>query len=117
MARIATKKIKKNFDLEDVLTIEEDADATLEQEVQAIQRAINSGAAWNLQGSYGRTAMNYIENGYCTVGLVAHKDFYGNTVPSQDQLEAGTKGTIEYCRAQQPDYWQGRADDHSLTTK
>ena len=81
------------------------------------QRLINSGQAWHLQGSYGRTASDLIEQGFCTVGSKPIRDYYGNSVPSTEQLEAGTKGTIEYCRDNQPDYWDGRNDDHSLATK
>lgn len=38
-----------------------DDDATIE----LFQELINDGTAWELQGSYGRTAMALIEAGYC----------------------------------------------------
>ena len=37
-----------------------------EQIVEFFQELIDSGMAWKLQGSYGRTAMALIEAGHCT---------------------------------------------------
>lgn len=37
-----------------------------EEVIELFQGLINSGMAWRLQGSYGRTAMVLIEAGYCT---------------------------------------------------
>tara|TARA_B100001250_G_scaffold414345_1_gene452099 strand:- start:1790 stop:1993 length:204 start_codon:yes stop_codon:yes gene_type:complete len=34
--------------------------------IQAWQHLIDTGMAWTLQGSFGRTAMDLIEQGYCT---------------------------------------------------
>ena len=34
--------------------------------LELFQELIDSGLAWQLQGSYGRIAQNLIEAGYCT---------------------------------------------------
>ena len=36
-----------------------------EEMISFFQELINTGLAWKLQGSYGRTAMNLIEEGFC----------------------------------------------------
>ena len=37
-----------------------------EEEVAFMQRLINNGMAWSLQGHYGRTAQHFISMGLCT---------------------------------------------------
>jgi hypothetical protein len=58
-----------------------------------IQQLINSGTAWKMEGSIGRSAMNALESGACYLPTVAHFDAYGNRVPSRKDLKDGTKGT------------------------
>ena len=38
---------------------------TEEEIIEAFQHLIDSGAAWSLQGFYGRTAAHLIEQGLC----------------------------------------------------
>ena len=38
-----------------------------EETIELFQRLINSGLAWKLQGHYGRTAMQLVNSGYCTL--------------------------------------------------
>ena len=39
---------------------------TEEEVIEAFQALIDSGAAWSLQGFYGRTASDLIASGVCT---------------------------------------------------
>lgn len=92
------------FDLNDINTIESDDCTSPEQYYASIKRAINSGM-WGLQGSYGRTMMEAIESGYCLLGRSRARDYYGNTIPSRDDVQEGTKGSLDYVRDLQGDKW------------
>ena len=81
--------------LNDINTIESDEDATEEEYFLSIQRAINSGA-WSLQGSYGRTMMDAINAGRCVLGRNRARDYWGNTIPSRDDVKQGTKGSYDF---------------------
>jgi len=83
------------FDLNDVNTIESDEEVSEMDYYLAIQRAINSGM-WGLQGSYGRTMMAAISSGRCLLGPNAARDYYGNVIPSRDDVKQGTKGSIGF---------------------
>lgn len=75
----------------------EEAD-DLEGQVAAIQRGINEGSIWLMQGSAGRAAMDFMRAGYCTLGEESHRDYWGNYVPSRTEVKPGTLGSIEYCQ-------------------
>jgi hypothetical protein len=47
--------------MDDEITTHDD----LQHACEAWQTLINSGLVWHLQGWYGRTAENLIEDGYC----------------------------------------------------
>ncbi len=64
----------------------------------ALQELINNGMAWQLEGSFGRAAMAAIEAGVCVLGEEGHHDYWGNYVPSRTEVQAGTKGSVEYAR-------------------
>lgn len=70
-------------------------------DVNNLQELIDSGMAWRLEGSVGRAAMRAIEDGECVLGEVGHKDYWGNYVPSRYEVEAGTKGSVEYAQRMQ----------------
>lgn len=83
--------------LQDYLLIDGSEDPTSELEYySALQRQINSGLIWKMQGSAGRAAMDAIKAGYCLCGHKPAADYWGSIVPSRDDLQAGTFGTIEY---------------------
>lgn len=60
-----------------------------------MQEMIDSGTAWQLEGSIGREAMRMLEAGACMLPKVSHRDYWGNTVPARQMLKAGTKGTFQ----------------------
>lgn len=76
-------------------------DATEEEVIVTYQGLIDSGDAWKLEGSIGRTATDLIEQGLCVLGPVGHQDYWGNYVPSRDEVEPGTKGSVAYAKARQ----------------
>ncbi len=78
-----------------------DEDQTHEEYVENMQELINSGTAWKLEGSVGRSAMALIEGGECMLGEEGHRDYWGNYVPSRHEVQAGTKGSSEYCEKEQ----------------
>jgi len=82
--------------LNDIDTIEGyNEEATEEDYYFAIQQAINSGM-WGLQGSYGRAMMDAISSGHCLLGRDQARDYYGNTIPSRDDVKQGTKGSYVF---------------------
>jgi len=81
--------------LADINNIETEEDVSDVEYYQSIQRAINA-KSWSLQGSYGRIMMDAITNGYCMLGTESTRDYWGNTIPSRDDVKAGTKGSYDY---------------------
>lgn len=92
--------------LNDIHTIEEVGYEPSEEEYFAsLQRAINSGSAWSLQGSYGRTMMDAIEGGRCMLGTKPARDYWGSPIPSRFDVKSGTKGSFEYVAAAMGKDW------------
>ena len=98
------------FNLDDIDTIEDGAETELEY-YESIQKAINSGHAWKMQGSYGRAMMDAIQSGYCLLGHTRAGDYYGNTIPSRDDVQEGTKGSYEYVIKMQGQEWADMMGD------
>lgn len=71
-------------------------DATEDEVLAALQEAVNTGAAWKLEGHVGRTAMALIESGQIALGETGHNDYWGNYVPSRTEVEPGSKGSAEF---------------------
>ena len=67
-------------------------------EIKRVQKMINSGICWHLEGSVGRYAMDLIREGYCYLGIKGHRDYYGNYVPSRFEVQKGTKGSLEFVK-------------------
>jgi len=62
--------------------------------VSGMQESINNGQCWKMEGSAGRFAMSCLESGVCMLPLQPKFDYYGNRVPSRNDLKQGTKGTF-----------------------
>ena len=69
--------------------------AQKEQGYDQWQHLINTGHAWKMEGAIGREAMHLIECGACMLPKTTYRDYYGNRIPSRDDLKAGTKGTFK----------------------
>ena len=63
--------------------------------VLKMQRMINDGSVWHMEGSMGRLAMQLLRSGECYLPTDSFRDYYGNRVPSRDELEDGTTGTLQ----------------------
>lgn len=81
--------------LRDIEAIECQADDE-QQHYEALQRAINSLVAWRMQGHYGRTMMQALKDGHCMLGTRHTRDYWGNRIPSRDEVKPGTMGSFEY---------------------
>ena len=92
------------FDLADIDNIESNEEVSELEYFKSIQRAINSGM-WGLQGSYGRTMMDAISSGYCLLGKSRARDYYGNVIPSRDDVQEGTKGSISFVEERMGGDW------------
>ena len=93
------------FTLKDVINIEQD-DAENFQRFFSTQRAINSGM-WGMEGSYGRSMMEAIKAGYCLLGPKGkdYRDYYGNAIPSRNDVKPGTKGSYEFVVKKMGQEW------------
>lgn len=74
----------------------------------ALQRQINSGTIWHMQGACGRAAMDAITAGACLCAFVGSRDYWGNYVPARSDLKPGTKGTHDYVRERMGEEWAAK---------
>lgn len=72
--------------------------STDEDYYAALQRRIDDGSIWHLEGSAGRAAMEAIHAGHCTLGPTGHRDYWGNYVPGRDEVKPGTPGSSDYMQ-------------------
>jgi hypothetical protein len=91
-------------DLKDVENIEGGAETPVEY-YKSLQRFINSGTGWKLQGHFGRSMMNAIEEGRCMLGEADCRDYWGNHIPSRTQVQDGSKGSRDFVVAQCGEDW------------
>lgn len=86
------------IDLDLIDAVEGDVELDKFDYYNVVQAAINDGTAWRLQGAYGREMMAAINNGFCLLGKAAATDYWGNYIPSRDEVQEGTKGSISYVQ-------------------
>lgn len=67
-----------------------------EEYYTAVQEAINEGTAWKFQGGVGRRLLDAITSGRCLFGKTCAWSYYGNYIPSREEVTPGTKGSLEY---------------------
>ena len=75
-----------------------EAEQSDEQHVTLFQSLIDTGQVWKMEGSIGREAMSFIKSGRCMLGPIGFHDYYGNYVPSRDEVKSGTPGSAEFAR-------------------
>ncbi len=92
------------MNLKDIDNIEGEDAPPLEY-FKSIQRAINCGSAWAMQGSYGRSMMAAINAGSCMLGLKGCCDYYGNRIPSRFEVKDGSKGSRSFVVANCGEDW------------
>lgn len=98
------------IDFELLDAVEGDTDLDPFEYYGVLQAAINNGAAWRLQGAYGRELMAAITNGYCMLGENATTDYYGNVIPARDDVKPGTKGSWGYVADRMGETWANTID-------
>lgn len=74
----------------------ENGSGTQDEYYCALQVAVNDGAAWKFQGSVGRNLMESINEGAILLGRKPAADYYGNRIPSRDEVKPGTKGSYDF---------------------
>lgn len=88
---------------------------THEEYCEAVQRRINDGSIWKLEGSAGRGAMALIEQGLCMLGTTQHFDYWGNLIPARDNVVEGTKGSYDFVAERSGTEWADRMADLTTT--
>lgn len=60
-----------------------------------LQKMIDTGMAWHMEGSYGRMAMDALRSGACMLPTSSRRDAYGNNIPSRYQVAEGSTGSYK----------------------
>jgi hypothetical protein len=66
-----------------------------EQGYAEMQFLIETGTAWKMEGAIGRSAMDMLRTGACFLPKESHRDYYGNYIPSRDEIKKGTTGSLQ----------------------
>ena len=71
-------------------------------EDRLFQHLLDTGLVWRLPGRYGRAAMARMKAGRCALGPNSYLDAYGGFVPSRDQVDAGSLGSVGALKRRLP---------------
>ena len=78
------KKIKKQMDTVDYIMAYESGQLSEKETLKMFQKLVDTGQAWRLQGSYGRTASALLERGLIKSPKKKTQknttDYYGNKI-------------------------------------
>ena len=85
------------------MTLDQIKQLQKENGLDEMQKLIDCGEVWKMEGSMGRNAMQLLELGACMLPEEDYQDFYGNMIPSRNRLKPGTKGTFDNS----VNYWKG----------
>tara|TARA_R110002074_G_scaffold87945_4_gene194073 strand:- start:4177 stop:4458 length:282 start_codon:yes stop_codon:yes gene_type:complete len=77
-----------------MLTKQEITALQTENGLDDVQNIINNGSAWRMEGSVGRMAMEYLKSGACFLPDEGCTDYYGNKIPSINEVEEGSVGSL-----------------------
>lgn len=83
-------------------TLEQITELQAEYGLTDLQKFIDTGDAWRMEGHIGRTAMSALEQGACLLSEDQHIDTYGSLVPSRNDVMPGTKGSLTLAQ----NFWQ-----------
>jgi hypothetical protein len=83
----------------------ENGELSAERSAVMMQKMINGGMVWRMQGAYGRAAMAAIKAGECMLGVEEGIDYWKNPVPARSQIKKGTPGSREYVVQQRGEEW------------
>ena len=75
--------------------------------VSKMQEWIDEGIVWSMEGAIGREAMRGLESGKYFLPNETYNDYYGNHIPSRDEVRIGTAGSLDNAY----DFYQ---DDNNL---
>lgn len=98
------------MNVHDCEVIDGSVEASEDDYYVSLQRAINSGSAWSMQGSMGRAMMGAIESGRCMLGRNPARDYWGSYIPSRSQVQEDTKGSKQFVAEQCGDEWAERIE-------
>lgn len=79
-------------------TDEQSIAGQMDDDTLELQKLISTGMAWKMEGFIGRSAMRALESGQCFLPNESFRDYYGNRVPSREEIKEGSKGSIENCK-------------------